>query len=72
MAVGLVIHVVFERYLLTEEAKAPVLSVALVGLAQHRVKRLVAVPESCGGVTRDGEGSNVNLSEINKSKQHVV
>lgn len=49
------------RYLLTDEAEAPVLSDALVGLPQHRVKGLVAVSECHRGVTRDSEGSNVNL-----------
>lgn len=49
------------RYLLADDAEAAVLSDALVGLPQHRVKGLVAVSERRRGVTRDSEGSNVNL-----------
>lgn len=52
------------RYLLADEAEAAVLPDALVGLPQHRVKGLVAVSECRGGVTRDSEGSNVNLWEM--------
>ena len=54
-------------YLLTDEGEGPVLSDALVGLPQHRVKGLVAVPERRGGVAGDRKGSNVNLWEM-KSK----
>ena len=49
------------RYLLADEAETAVLSDALVGLPQHRVKGLVAVSERRRRVTRDGEGSDVNL-----------
>lgn len=59
------------RYLLTDEAEAPVLSDALVGLPQHRVKGLVAVSERRSGVTGDGEGSNVNLREIRKTEKKL-
>lgn len=52
------------RYLLADYAEAAVLSDALVGLPQHRVKGLVAVSERRRGVTRDSEGSNVNLWEV--------
>lgn len=58
------------RYLLADEAEATILSDALEGFPQHWVKGLVAVSERCSGVTRDGEGSNVNLYEI-KQKSFV-
>lgn len=54
-------YVLFVRYLLTDEAEAAVLPDTLVRLPQHRVEGLVAVPERRSGVTRDSEGSNVNL-----------
>ena len=56
----------FVRYLLADEAEAAVLPDALVRLPQHRVERLVSVPERRRGVTRDGKGSNVNLKERNQ------
>lgn len=52
------------NYLLTNEAETSILSDALVGLPQHRVKGLIAVSECCSGVTGNGEGSNVNLNPI--------
>lgn len=63
----------FLRYLLADEAEAAVLPDALVRFPQHRVEGLVAVPEGGGGVTGDGEGSDVNLQEIkdkHKSKSN--
>ena len=52
------------RYLLADETEASVLSDALKGLPQHRVEGFVSISEGGGGVTRDGEGSNVNLNRI--------
>ena len=54
------------RYLLADEAETPVLSDALVGLPQHRVKGLVVVSKCCSGVARNSKGSNVNL----QNKKH--
>lgn len=49
------------KHLLADEAETSVFSDALERLAQHRVEGFVAVPEGGGGVTGDGEGSDVNL-----------
>lgn len=54
------------RYLLADETEAPVLSDALKGLPQHRVEGFVAISERRGGVTGDGECSNVNLYQIKR------
>lgn len=51
-------------YLLTNEAETSILSNALEGLPQHRVKGLIAASECCSGVTGNGKGSNVNLNQM--------
>lgn len=48
--------------LLADVVEAPVFSDALVRLPKQWVEGLVAVPERRRGVSRDGKGSDVNLS----------
>lgn len=48
-------------YLLTDVAEALVLSQTFIGLPQEWVEGLVAVAVVSCSITRDGEGTNVDL-----------
>lgn len=67
------IHIIHWKFhLLTDVAEAPVLSDALIRLPEHWVKGLVAVSECRRGVTRDSEGSDVNLEETKSERSASV
>lgn len=57
-----------QRYLLTDEAKTSILSDALIGFPQHRIKGLIAVSERRSGITRNSKGSNVDLDKQKQKK----
>ena len=55
--------------LLADHPKPAVFPHTLVGLPQHRVEGLVAVPEDRRSIPRDGEGSHVDLQEVDQLRQ---
>lgn len=57
----------FMTDLFADEAKAAVVPHALVRLPQDGVEGLVAVSEGGGGVARDGEGGDVDLTQHNQT-----